>query len=965
MDEEKIEVEGKENVIDIEGENKNIDIEGDKNIIKIEGDSKEINIEGDKNKLEIEEKSSKEEGQEIIKFFKSKKGQWIFIGILLLAIIIFSSWIRVQNLDLLVDSTTGENIPVALDPFYFIRTAEAIVQNNGLPAVDNMRILKGGVPYIKEILSPAIVLFWKSANLFGDYALRYIAMITPVIFFILGIIAFFFLVLYLTNSKSTALISAFFLSIIPSYLYRTMSGFVDHESPGMFAFFATLLIYAISLKFLEKEKSKNHLRNLVLFGIGTGFMTAFTIASWGGLAKFVFMIIPFSFLIFYLVNENKGKRFNKNLLLFYFIWFVSSFLSVLIFGFSIVDVFKANVLVPSGLLSGFVLVLIFVDYFVKVKAGYLKKFVNSIEKYRLFYSILITAIIGIIFLIASGYDIWGLLSNVIDKFLNPFGKDRLGLTVAENKQPYLSDWIAQTGRTIFYLFMAGVVFLGFNISKGFKKMSYKILFSASWIFMICGIVFSRVSANSMLNGNNFISSLFYASGLLFFGLVFIYLYLKKELRIESKLILIFSIMFFILIAGRGAIRLFFVITPFMVFMAGYSVKNFYDYAKNSKEEIIKALSWVGFGIAIISLIMASSTMIASSKYQAENTAPSANLHWQKAMQWVRENTSEDSIFAHWWDYGYWVEYLGERRTIADGGHFQGTYRDHMIGRYILTEPNENLSLSFMKSNGVDYLLIDQTDVGKYSAYSSIGSSEDWDRMATVPVLTADSSQTKETSTGEVRIYNGAAGVGEDIIYEKNGTEIFIPGATFDKYGSPNYNAFLIGVILEIEKNSGNGTYDIKQPKGVFYYNGEQVQIPLRYIYTYNKKVDFGGGVEAGFYVIPSASPQTSGGVQVDQLGAAFYFGPRTLNSLFVQLFILNDPENKYPTIELAHKEENYIVAALKSQGIPLNDFIVYQGLQGPIKIYEVNYPDYILDKEEFRSKTLDEWAEFDNLEVVG
>ena len=26
------------------------------------------------------------------------------------------------------------------------------------------------------------------------------------------------------------------------------------------------------------------------------------------------------------------------------------------------------------------------------------------------------------------------------------------------------------------------------------------------------------------------------------------------------------------------------------------------------------------------------------------------------MSWVRENTPEESIFVHWWDYGYWVQY---------------------------------------------------------------------------------------------------------------------------------------------------------------------------------------------------------------------------------------------------------------------------------------------------------------------
>ena len=39
--------------------------------------------------------------------------------------------------------------------------------------------------------------------------------------------------------------------------------------------------------------------------------------------------------------------------------------------------------------------------------------------------------------------------------------------------------------------------------------------------------------------------------------------------------------------------------------------------------------------------------------------------WPHAMQWLRENTSEDAVIASWWDYGYWISTLAERKTLAD------------------------------------------------------------------------------------------------------------------------------------------------------------------------------------------------------------------------------------------------------------------------------------------------------------
>jgi len=39
--------------------------------------------------------------------------------------------------------------------------------------------------------------------------------------------------------------------------------------------------------------------------------------------------------------------------------------------------------------------------------------------------------------------------------------------------------------------------------------------------------------------------------------------------------------------------------------------------------------------------------------------------WSDAMQWLRENTPEDTVIAAWWDYGYWISTLAERKTLAD------------------------------------------------------------------------------------------------------------------------------------------------------------------------------------------------------------------------------------------------------------------------------------------------------------
>ena len=94
------------------------------------------------------------------------------------------------------------------------------------------------------------------------------------------------------------------------------------------------------------------------------------------------------------------------------------------------------------------------------------------------------------------------------------------------------------------------------------------------------------------------------------------------------------------------------------------------------------------------------------KATAENFAPGIyQLQWQKAMEWVRDNTATDAVFGHWWDYGYWVQSIGERATVLDGGNAI-TFWNYWMGRLVLTGDNQQDALDFLYNHETDYLLID-------------------------------------------------------------------------------------------------------------------------------------------------------------------------------------------------------------------------------------------------------------------
>ncbi len=82
--------------------------------------------------------------------------------------------------------------------------------------------------------------------------------------------------------------------------------------------------------------------------------------------------------------------------------------------------------------------------------------------------------------------------------------------------------------------------------------------------------------------------------------------------------------------------------------------------------------------------------------------------WIDALEWIRENTTEDSVIVAWWDYGYWISVLGQRPSIADGSTINGTQIS--ILAKILTTNNETeaarmLIESFRVKPNKTYILV--------------------------------------------------------------------------------------------------------------------------------------------------------------------------------------------------------------------------------------------------------------------
>jgi asparagine N-glycosylation enzyme membrane subunit Stt3 len=870
----------------------------------------------------------------ILAFYNKKR-------LMFLPVMIWLLWttalVRTSNMPLLKNAATGEwELGPDLDPYLFLRNAEEIIEGKNFGELDEMRYAPLGAPkYIHGNIMPwSIVGVYKLINLFGEYSITYAAIIAPVIFFILSLIGFFFFVYFLFSFKFSkekslvgATIASFLYAFIPSMLHRTVAGIPELESLGIFWFWLAFLFFVLAWK---QKKVKFQILCGILAGLFTGAMSW----TWGGY-KYIYMVLGLAVFLMFLFNVEKKKNF-----LIFASFLVAGILIQFIKIGNLSSIFTS--FTDTGFALGvlFLMILQKILFETKIKEKLKLKKINLPENIITLLVAFLVLIGGL--LIINPSFLFEMVSRITGGLLTPFGSGRVGLTVAENRAPYFSE-IFSTFGYLFWLFFFGIITLFYQSVKHFN-LKERLILNLFFILFLVSFIFSRISQEHFLNGNNFISKILYFGGLILFGVVLAFIQIKAHLKKENKTLedfkkigftylLLISFSLVGVISMRGAVRLFFMIAPILILLSGYLLIKLSDYLK-SKDESLRGFFMIFF---IISLLIFTGVVI-NYGYSTTNSAtqigPSPyNQQWQVAMSWVSENTTENSIFVHWWDYGYWVQTLGGRPTVTDGGHYIDFW-DHTTARYLLTTPSPETALSLMKTHNVSYLLIDSTDLGKYSAYSSIGSDESGkDRLSWIPVMPSDERQTQETANGTTKVYAGGSYLDGDIIYVDEERRVFLPEGV----------AVVGGIILEYSQTDGE--MQLQQPKGVYFYNNKREDLPIRYLYYQDRLMDFGSGLNVTMMIIPAVS---SSGREIDPLGVAIYLSEKTRNSLFAELYLMDDPLDKYPTLEIAHSEDDYFVKMIKMQSPDFGDFLYNQGFRGPIKIWDTrNIPENILPREEF------------------
>jgi asparagine N-glycosylation enzyme membrane subunit Stt3 len=952
----------------------------------------------------LEEKEIIEKRKERLKrLFHFKSVSLIFLLGLFIALI-YTFNIRTSNIPGLRDVTTGNyTLGPDLDPFLFLRWARYIVEHGSLMQHDTMRYFPLGYDTSKEtILVPYMMAYlYKILHFFdSSVSVEFAAMLYPVIFFLFATIAFFFFVRRVfidypeIKRNIIAFISTLFFVNMPPLLHRTTAGIPEKEAAGIFFVFLSFYLFLVAIQATTRKKA-------LTAGLFSGITTGLLGMTWGGLMFVIFSISIASTIYFFL------RSITKENFIAYASWIVGFTFIFNFFTERYGNIFdmvrSTSMFIPFG-----VLFLLSIDFFITRKIYEKKILVKKLSKItekipKVLFSLLASFIIGLILLLLfSPSTIFGFIGNIKDWLLHPIGTDRITLTVAENNQPFFGTWKGTFGIWFFWLFVSGSVLLFYEAIQKLKKIEGYILSGVFAVFLI-SLIFSRYSPNTQMNGTSQLSQLVYFGGFALFGLSFGAIYFiayksgetEKFKHIKKEIILLLVMFFIAVVSARGAIRLFFLLAPMTAILSTFITVDISERALRGKNELVRLAFWITLILAIMIFyifsfsraivvsifIIATLARIVVAFIKSENniikiatwimavfiiitimipsfvsfsraTASEAQgtrpgyyqIQWQKAMAWVRNNTPRDAVFSHWWDYGYWIQTLGERATFLDGGNAHG-YWNYQMGRYVLTGKNETEALEVLKAHNVSYLLIDSTDIGKYPAYSSIGSDLEYDRYNWVPTFQLDERQIRETRNETLLWYQGGVLFSRDFIwYDKNTKQQYL-------FPAGSRDAIIAGVILPV-KEFETGLFNLtvaKQARALIVYKGNtRIEIPMCYLY-FRRFYDFrnnGPCLPSALYIL-SRIMQASSGVSINNVGTALFLNQKAVDTLWVKLYLFNQSEN----FELVHVEPNMIISQLNQQGLNLPEFSYFGQVLGPIKIWKVNYPKDIAFKQEYLNTT--------------
>lgn len=617
----------------------------------------------------------------------------------------------------------------ALDPYMIARMSEAIVTEGHLPLVDAWRYFPFLTPVwrlnLGDIYVPAYMY-----KLVAPLGIDFVSwtQIYPAFAGALMVAALYFIGKELWG-RDAGLLAAFFLAASPAVLHRSSAGWFEKEP------FAAFLMF-VSIYFVVRAWKRESWYSGML--AGAAFGVAFTV--WGGV-RFLTLFYPVVAFPVAFLDEDIEKL-------------MAAFTPTIIIGHVLAATLNpARWSVPNAtFIFGLgVLSLIWIRYAAETY--------ELVPDTSLRYVVPgLTALGGLLAFLSPLYSqtLAGYVQSTLQKALQE-SSAVVASTVAENQPATASQIVGSLGAVNAQSIFA---FAGTGITEFFSGWTFALIGTAALMLVLSGML-----AKKYLGLETVPSRAVYAAyattfvvliGLLWFlipgsaATAYLFAFVlvvtavamlaygppegSREVAMRWEFVLPLVWVLSTLFGASQKSRLLFLAAHPVALMAGYGLAVGIREVRRSElwtiatERIEGVEPHIVFKAAVVLFLVPVLVFNGAAAFgMAQSIGGSPNPLWMENLEFMREETPVDSVVLSWWDYGYHFETIGGRAAIADGGNLQFYSNAEGIDYKIINWPladflmAENVSehMDFLRGLSVDYVVLDASMIGKYSAVSTI------------------------------------------------------------------------------------------------------------------------------------------------------------------------------------------------------------------------------------------------------
>ncbi|WP_423793266.1 STT3 domain-containing protein [Methanocaldococcus indicus] len=663
--------------------------------------------------------------EKINKFFKEK--EWLKICLIIIFLMFLSFQLRAQTADMkfaqnneilkkMFSDEHGRMYLLALDPYYYLRLSENLyykgyigetlkVINGKLVPYDSIQYAPPGHPVSWEppiicLVEDFLYIIWHSFD--NTVTIMNAAFWFPALLSVLLGIPIFFIVRRVTNSNIGGLVGAIALITAPNLFSKTVAGFADTPIFEVLPILYIIWFILEGLHFIDSSAFKSKKIDLTKIYLGISFLVVLITGVYLSYIAQTFEIVRAAifFYIFSILSILAGliiiayKYFKNQDIEFEMFIGLAVLTTVLApkmwgawwYGFDVVAIFL-------------VVYLILISVLKNVRISYIN--LPNIKNAFLLAGLYLVGSLALISIIyGANMALSPILSPIgMQKVLSsntyvlPSGWPNVYQTVAELQKPnsFREIFIDAIGRVDYgVLGILGILssFIILRREKISLDIKYSILLTI-WLTITLyastkGIRFTSLATPPLAIGLGIIAGQIdrilrkYESSIYGIGIPIVLFGLFILAKYSNKLPNLLVPSMYVPIAE-------FILLVSLALLFVYKIVDIYTTLKDKKETIIKVSS-VLLAIGLVVPMVAAVVPF--------TTAPTFNNGWKESLEWIKENTPNNSVITCWWDNGHIYTWATRKMVTFDGG-CQNTPRAYWVGRIFATS-NESLAVGIIR-----------------------------------------------------------------------------------------------------------------------------------------------------------------------------------------------------------------------------------------------------------------------------